>query len=126
MGNDRRHEKAGDCTRWSIWQVFAAFIVEMTDIKYFGAAAFHGTLTGHCLPMWIAGRTMLTTDDLRDFPFFSDLSTEQLADIAKHAADISLETGQYAADKEIVQHHSHPPRGSWLWSSSCTWSWAWR
>ncbi|MCB1496503.1 MAG: FAD-dependent oxidoreductase [Bauldia sp.] len=42
---------------------------------------------------------MLTTDDLRDFPFFSDLSTEQLADIAKHAADISLETGQYAAHR---------------------------
>ncbi|MCB1489372.1 MAG: FAD-dependent oxidoreductase [Bauldia sp.] len=42
---------------------------------------------------------MWTVEDLRDFPFFADLSPEQLADIAKHAADISLETGQYAAHR---------------------------
>jgi len=40
---------------------------------------------------------MITQDELAAFPVFSTLRPEQLGEIARHAADINLETGQYAA-----------------------------
>jgi len=40
---------------------------------------------------------MLTVDELAAFPLFSTLRPAQLAEIAKHAADIHLAPGQYAA-----------------------------